>query len=54
VRDMIAFGEEKVKAAMHFTDGGKSRGGGAGGIGLHCVRWCTAGAKGDAGARVHA
>jgi hypothetical protein len=39
VRVMIVHGEEKGKAAMHFTDGdvctaaGRSRGGGAGGIG---------------------
>jgi hypothetical protein len=52
VRVMIVFGEEKDKAAMHFTDGdtcttaGRSRGGGAGGIGLTCVEWCAAGAKG--------
>jgi hypothetical protein len=29
-------------------------GGGAGGIGLNCVRWCAAGAKGGAEARVRA
>jgi hypothetical protein len=52
VRVMIVFGEEKGKAAMHFTDGdtctaaGRSRGGGAGGIGLTCVEWCAVGAKG--------
>jgi hypothetical protein len=31
-----------------------TRGGGAGEIGLNCVRWCAAGAKGGAGARVRA
>jgi hypothetical protein len=52
VRVMIVHGEEKGKAAMHFTDGdvctaaGRSRGGGAGGIGLTCVEWSAAGAKG--------
>jgi hypothetical protein len=53
---MIVHGEEKSKAAMHFTDGdvctaaGRSRGGSAGGIGLEHVRWCAAVAKGRAGA----
>jgi hypothetical protein len=43
-----------------FTDGdvctaaAGNRGGGAGEIGLNCVRWCAAGAKGGAGARVRA
>jgi hypothetical protein len=52
MRVMIVFGEEKGKAAMHFTDGdactaaGRSRGRGAGGIGLTCVKWSAAGAKG--------
>jgi hypothetical protein len=43
-----------------FTDGDActtaagTRGGGAGELGLSCVRWCAAGANGGAGARVRA
>jgi hypothetical protein len=48
---------EGRRGRWSFTDGdvctaaAGTRGGGAGGIGLTCVRWCATGAKGGAGDR---
>jgi hypothetical protein len=52
VRDTIASGEEKDKAAMHFTDGVRRRGEAEAAVELvlECVCWCAAKAKGRVGA----
>jgi hypothetical protein len=56
VRDTIASGEEKDKAAMHFTDGVRRRGETEAAapveLVLERVCRCAVGAKGSAGARV--
>jgi hypothetical protein len=52
--------KKKERRDQSFTGGDEltaaagTRGGGAGELGLGCVRWCVAGAKGRAGARVRA
>jgi hypothetical protein len=47
-RDQSFTGGDELTAAAG------TRGGGVGGIGLTCVCWCVAEAKGGAGARVRA
>jgi hypothetical protein len=52
--------KKKERMNQSFTGGDEltaaagARGGGAGELGLGCVRWCVAGAKGGAGAHVRA